>query len=150
MASAQPWGFAILDRPGFVRDERAGVVVDANRRHASDRADRRRIITLFQSIQMLCPSLIRALLAYGSIQPLAIIALSLIVGIADAFSMPRAQFDAIQSIAHPWACYRRGAHGQRRRHRLLRTQRRLLHSVHSRGSMDSSEGARQVPRRPNV
>jgi len=116
----------------------------------SDRADRRRIITLFQSIQMLCPSLIRALLAYGSIQPLAIIALSLIVGIADAFSMPRAQFDAIQSIAHPWARYRRGAHGQRRRHRLLRTQRRLLHSVHSRGSMDSSEGARQVPRRPNV
>jgi len=57
----------------------------------ADRADRRRVIALFQSIQMLCPALIVALLAYGSIRPLIIIALSLIVGVTDALSMPSFQ-----------------------------------------------------------
>jgi MFS family permease len=54
----------------------------------ADRADRRRVIALFQSIQMLCPALIVALLAFGSIRPPMIIALSLIVGVTDALSMP--------------------------------------------------------------
>ena len=57
----------------------------------ADRADRRRVIALFQSIQMLCPTLIVALLAYGSIRPFVIIALSLIVGVTDALSMPSFQ-----------------------------------------------------------
>ncbi len=57
----------------------------------ADRADRRRVITLFQSIQMLCPTLIAALLLYGSIRPFTIIALSLVVGVTDALSMPSFQ-----------------------------------------------------------
>ena len=57
----------------------------------ADRADRRRVITLFQSIQMLCPTLIAALLVYGSIRPFMIIALSLVVGVTDSLSMPSFQ-----------------------------------------------------------
>jgi MFS family permease len=54
----------------------------------ADRADRRRVITGFQSLQMLCPILIVALLLAGTVQPWIIITLSLIVGITDALSMP--------------------------------------------------------------
>ena len=57
----------------------------------ADRADRRRVIALFQSIQMLCPTLIAALLVLGSIRPWMIIALSLVVGVTDALSMPSFQ-----------------------------------------------------------
>ncbi|MGO4871577.1 MAG: MFS transporter [Roseiarcus sp.] len=57
----------------------------------ADRADRRRVITLFQSIQMLCPTLIAVLLVYGSVGPFLIIALSLVVGVTDALSMPSFQ-----------------------------------------------------------
>ncbi|MGD0564091.1 MAG: MFS transporter [Roseiarcus sp.] len=57
----------------------------------ADRADRRRVIALFQSIQMLCPTLIAALLVLGSIRPFMIIALSLVVGVTDALSMPSFQ-----------------------------------------------------------
>lgn len=57
----------------------------------ADRADRRRVITLFQSIQMLCPLLIVVLLATGSVQPYLVIGLSLVVGITDALSMPSFQ-----------------------------------------------------------
>ncbi len=57
----------------------------------ADRADRRRVITLFQSIQMLCPTLIAALLVYGSIRPFMIIALSLVVGVTNSLSMPSFQ-----------------------------------------------------------
>lgn len=59
----------------------------------ADRADRRRVIALFQSIQMLCPTLIVALLLAGAVTPWWIIALSLVVGVTDALSMP-----AFQSI----------------------------------------------------
>lgn len=54
----------------------------------ADRADRRRVICGFQSVQMLCPILIVALLLAGTIQPWIIITLSLVVGITDALSMP--------------------------------------------------------------
>jgi MFS family permease len=54
----------------------------------ADRADRRRVITVFQSIQMLCPTLIVALLLAGAVRPWVIIVLSLVVGITDALSMP--------------------------------------------------------------
>jgi MFS family permease len=54
----------------------------------ADRADRRRVITAFQSVQMLCPTLVVVLLLAAEVRPWAIIVLSLIVGITDALSMP--------------------------------------------------------------
>jgi MFS family permease len=57
----------------------------------ADRADRRRVIAFFQSIQMLCPVLVVVLLLTGAVQPWMIIVLSLVVGITDALSMPSFQ-----------------------------------------------------------
>jgi MFS family permease len=57
----------------------------------ADRADRRRVIALFQSIQMLCPTAIVALLVMGRTRPWMIIVLSVVVGITDALSMPSFQ-----------------------------------------------------------
>jgi predicted MFS family arabinose efflux permease len=57
----------------------------------ADRADRRRVIAVFQSIQMLCPTAIVALLVAGWIHPWMIIALSVVVGVTDALSMPSFQ-----------------------------------------------------------
>ena len=54
----------------------------------ADRADRRRVITLFQSIQMLCPALIVVLLLARIAHPWIIISLSLVIGVTDALSMP--------------------------------------------------------------
>src|ERR1017187_1169205 len=57
----------------------------------ADRSDRRRVIALFQSIQMLCPAAIVVLLITGTIKPWMIIVLSIVVGITDALSMPSFQ-----------------------------------------------------------
>ena len=57
----------------------------------ADRADRRLVIALFQGIQMLCPMLIVVLLVLGGIRPWIVIAMSLVVGITDALSMPSFQ-----------------------------------------------------------
>jgi MFS family permease len=57
----------------------------------ADHADRRRVIAVFQSIQMLCPTLIVVLLLTGAVHPWIVIAMSLIVGITDALSMPSFQ-----------------------------------------------------------
>jgi predicted MFS family arabinose efflux permease len=57
----------------------------------ADRSDRRRVIALFQSIQMLCPALLVVLLLAGTVQPWVVIALSLVIGITDALSMPSFQ-----------------------------------------------------------
>ncbi len=57
----------------------------------ADRADRRKLIAVLQSIQALCPVLIVVLLLNGSIQPWIIIVLSLVVGVTDALSMPSFQ-----------------------------------------------------------
>ena len=57
----------------------------------ADRADRRRVIASFQSIQMLCPIAIVALLVTSEIRPWMIIVLSVVVGITDALSMPSFQ-----------------------------------------------------------
>ncbi|HTS72921.1 MAG TPA: MFS transporter [Gaiellaceae bacterium] len=57
----------------------------------ADRADRRKVILLFQSIQMLCPTLIVVLLVVNKVQPWMIVALSLVVGVTDALSMPSFQ-----------------------------------------------------------
>ncbi|MEA3395363.1 MAG: MFS transporter [Pseudomonadota bacterium] len=57
----------------------------------ADHGDRRRIIAVFQSIQMLCPVLLVVLLLTGTVQPWVVIVLSLVVGITDALSMPSYQ-----------------------------------------------------------
>lgn len=57
----------------------------------ADRGDRRRIITLFQSIQMLCPVALVVLLITGGVLPWMVIGLSLVVGVTDALSMPSFQ-----------------------------------------------------------
>lgn len=66
----------------------------------ADHADRRRIIALFQSIQMLCPALIVVLLHLHAVQPWMIVSLSLVVGITDALSMPSFQ-TIVPSIVEP-------------------------------------------------
>jgi MFS family permease len=66
----------------------------------ADRSDRRRVITLFQSIQMLCPTLIAVLLLTGSVAPLLIVALSLVVGVTDALSMPSFQSIVPSIVEH--------------------------------------------------
>src|SRR5580693_4879196 len=54
----------------------------------ADRSDRRRVIAVFQSIQMLCPTAIVVLLIAGRVRPWMIIVLSVVVGVTDALSMP--------------------------------------------------------------
>ncbi|RTL30194.1 MAG: MFS transporter [Burkholderiales bacterium] len=67
----------------------------------ADRASRRSIIAVCQSIQMLCPVLLVALLLMGKVQPWMVIALSLIVGITDALSMPSFQSIVPSIVARP-------------------------------------------------
>jgi predicted MFS family arabinose efflux permease len=57
----------------------------------ADTSDRRRVIALFQGIQMLCPTAIAVLIFTGQISPWVIIALSMVVGLTDALSMPSFQ-----------------------------------------------------------
>jgi len=57
----------------------------------ADRADRRRVISIFQTIQMLCPMAIVVLLLTHRIHPWTIVALSVVVGLTDALSMPSFQ-----------------------------------------------------------
>lgn len=66
----------------------------------ADRADRRRVITLFQSVQMLCPLALVALLLHDAVRPWMVIALSLVIGITDALSMPSFQ-SIVPSIVEP-------------------------------------------------
>jgi predicted MFS family arabinose efflux permease len=54
----------------------------------ADHGDRRRIIAIFQSIQSLCQALLVVLLLAGAVEPWMVIALSFVVGITDALSMP--------------------------------------------------------------
>jgi predicted MFS family arabinose efflux permease len=66
----------------------------------ADRSDRRRVIALFQSIQMLCPTAIVILLITGLVQPWMIIALSVVVGVTDALSMPSFQSIVPSIVEH--------------------------------------------------
>ena len=66
----------------------------------ADRGDRRKIIARFQSIQMLCPIAVVFLLMTGRVQPWMIIALSAVVGITDAVSMPSFQSIVPSIVAH--------------------------------------------------
>jgi len=66
----------------------------------ADRADRRRVIAVCQSIQMLCPAVLVGLLISGTVRPWMVIGLSTIVGVTDALSMP--SFSSIvPSIVEP-------------------------------------------------
>ena len=66
----------------------------------ADRSDRRLVIAVFQSIQMLCPAAIVVLLVTGLIQPWMIIVLSVVVGITDALSMPSFQSIVPSIVKH--------------------------------------------------
>lgn len=66
----------------------------------ADRSDRRRVITLFQSIQMLCPTAIVVLLVVGRVKPWMIVALSVVVGVTDALSMPSFQSIVPSIVTH--------------------------------------------------
>ena len=66
----------------------------------ADTGDRRRVITTFQAIQMMCPVTLVALLLTGTVVPWMVIALSLIVGITDALSMPSYQTIAPSIVRH--------------------------------------------------
>jgi MFS family permease len=57
----------------------------------ADKADRRRVISAFQAIQMMCPVIIIILLMAHLIEPWMVVSLSLIVGVTDALSMPSFQ-----------------------------------------------------------
>jgi len=57
----------------------------------ADRTDRRRIITICQSIQMLCPAALVVLLLTHTVTPWIVIGLSVVVGVTDALSMPSFQ-----------------------------------------------------------
>ena len=66
----------------------------------ADRADRRRVIARFQSIQMLCPTLLTLLLLFGKVEPWMIISLSVVVGVTEAHSLPSVQSN-VPSIVEP-------------------------------------------------
>jgi MFS family permease len=66
----------------------------------ADWADRRRIIAICQSIQMLCPTLLVVLLLTHSVQPWMVIGLSLVVGVTDALSMPSFQSIVPSIVEH--------------------------------------------------
>ena len=66
----------------------------------ADRADRRVIITTFQTIQMMCPIILVALLLTNSVEPWMVVVLSLVVGVTDAISMPSFQTIAPSIVRH--------------------------------------------------
>lgn len=66
----------------------------------ADRGDRRRIIGTLQSIQMLCPLAVLALLLAHEIQPWMIISLSFVVGVTDALSLPSFQSIVPSIVRH--------------------------------------------------
>ena len=66
----------------------------------ADHGNRRRVIARLQSIQMLCPILIVVLMATGQIRAWMIIALSVVVGVTDALSMPSFQSIVPSIVEH--------------------------------------------------
>jgi MFS family permease len=57
----------------------------------ADKADRRRVITTFQIVEMMCPVTLVVLLLSHLVEPWMVVILSLIVGVTDAMSMPSFQ-----------------------------------------------------------
>jgi predicted MFS family arabinose efflux permease len=66
----------------------------------ADRSDRRRVITIFQSIQMLCPAALVILMWLGMVKPWMVIVLSVVVGVTDALSMPSFQSIVPSIVSH--------------------------------------------------
>jgi predicted MFS family arabinose efflux permease len=81
-----------MDAPGWLLTLVGGAL--------ADRADRRRVIAVFQSIQMLCPTAIVVLLVTGLVRPWMIIAFSVVVGVTDALSMPSFQSIVPSIVEH--------------------------------------------------
>lgn len=94
---AEPWlllsigaSSFLIGLDAFVQAAPAWVLILAGGILA-DRADRRRVIATFQTIQMLCPAVLVVLLMTNTVEPWIVVALSLVVGITDALSMPSFQ-----------------------------------------------------------
>ena len=94
---AEPWLLLTLGASpfligldSFVMDAPAWLLTFAGGALA-DRGDRRRVITVFQSIQMLCPAALVVLVLAHIVRPWMIVGLSVIVGLTDALSMPSFQ-----------------------------------------------------------
>jgi predicted MFS family arabinose efflux permease len=66
----------------------------------ADRANRRRVIASFQSLQMLCPTLLVVLLLTGTVKPWMVITLSLVIGVTDALSLPSFQTIVSTIVRH--------------------------------------------------
>jgi len=66
----------------------------------ADRSDRRLVIATCQSLQMLCPILLVVLLLSGTVLPWIVIALSVVVGVTDALSMPSFQSIVPSIVEH--------------------------------------------------
>jgi MFS family permease len=81
-----------MDAPVWILTLAGGVL--------ADRADRRRVIAIFQSIQMLCPTAIVILPVTHTIHPRMIIALSMVDGLTDALSMPSFQSIVPSIVTH--------------------------------------------------
>ena len=73
----------MLDAPQWVFTLLGGLL--------ADHADRRRVIAVFQAVQMLCPLALVILVGGGWVAPWMVVALALVVGITDAISMPSYQ-----------------------------------------------------------
>jgi predicted MFS family arabinose efflux permease len=103
---AEPWLLVTLGASpflvgldAFVADAPAWLLTLAGGALA-DRGDRRKIIAGYQSAQMLCPVAIVALLLTGLIRPWMVVALSLVVGVTDALSMPSFQSIVPSIVEH--------------------------------------------------
>jgi predicted MFS family arabinose efflux permease len=82
----------VMDAPSWLLTFAGGAL--------ADRGDRRRVIAVFQSIQMLCPAAIVVLVLAHVVQPWMVVALSTVVGVTDALSMPSFQSIAPSIVAH--------------------------------------------------
>ena len=82
----------MLDAPQWVLTIVGGMLADGG--------DRRRVIAIFQAIQMLCPIALVVLLLAHAIAPWMVVALALVVGVTDALSMPSYQ-SVVPSIVEP-------------------------------------------------
>ncbi len=103
---AQPWlllslgaSSFVIGLDSFVGDAPAWLLTIAGG-IVADHYSRRKIITAFQSIQMLCPIALVVLLVTGSVKPWMVIAASFVVGVTDALSMPSFQ-SIVPSIVEP-------------------------------------------------
>ena len=91
---AQPWLMLSLDASPFMLGLDAfalgapGFLLTLVGGALADKADRRHVITLFQSIQMLCPIILVVLVLSHTATPWIVVLLSLVVGTTDALSMP--------------------------------------------------------------